>query len=296
MPSQGYQQPSQYPTGQPYGGVQTGYQQPSYSPQGTIPSQGYQQPTYSPHGIQQPPMYPSYGQPGYSGASHPIQTTVSTTTTVIKPLTSSVQWLQPYMSNLPVSADIIRGWFNNADLNRSGALNHTELKRALGYAGEDFPDEIVAMMIQMFDRDLSQTIDFNEFVAILGYLSDMKKNYYQQQQARGSVGYAEAEEALERSHAFLGQLGNSSLTNSLFTRFDTTNSGKFDYNSFIKMALYLAMVRTNYENTNTNPSMGYSASGGKYDINRISGILSQFLGSGTSSSMGHTGYHAPVSY
>jgi len=254
-------------------------------------------------------MYPSYGQTttpttGY-GTSQPIhqQTTVSTTTTVIKPV-SSIQWLQPYMNNLPVSADIIRGWFNNADLNRSGALNHAELKRALAYAGEDFADDIVAMMIQMFDRDLSQTIDFNEFVAILGYLNDMKKNYYQQQQHTGSVGYREAEEALERSHAFLGQLGNPSLMNSLFTRFDTTNSGKFDFNSFIKMALYVAMVRTNYEHTATTPSMGYSATGGKYDINRISGIFSQFLGSGTSSSSsllsgvmgGGSGYHAPVSY
>jgi programmed cell death protein 6 len=59
------------------------------------------------------------------------------------------------------------------DKDRSGAINAVELQQALSNGTwTPFNPETVRMMIGMFDRDGSSTIDFNEFASLWKYVND----------------------------------------------------------------------------------------------------------------------------
>jgi Ca2+-binding EF-hand superfamily protein len=49
--------------------------------------------------------------------------------------------------------------FNNWDKNRSGSIDVNELANAVRELGENITDEDAYMMVQMFDKDQSGTID-----------------------------------------------------------------------------------------------------------------------------------------
>uniref|UniRef100_A0A0A1WF59 Peflin n=1 Tax=Zeugodacus cucurbitae TaxID=28588 RepID=A0A0A1WF59_ZEUCU len=63
-------------------------------------------------------------------------------------------------------------WFNMVDRDRSGKINSTELKAALvNGRGENFSDNACKLMISMFDKDASGTIDIYEFEKLYEYIN-----------------------------------------------------------------------------------------------------------------------------
>lgn len=79
-----------------------------------------------------------------------------------------------------VSPDV-QQWFTTVDKDHSGAINWEELQSALiNGQGNNFSDTACKLMIGMFDRDKTGTIDINEFQQLFSYINQwlaVFKNY-----------------------------------------------------------------------------------------------------------------------
>ena len=66
-------------------------------------------------------------------------------------------------------------WFQAVDQDRSGQINALELQRALVNGNmSQFSEEACRMMIDMFDKDRSGTIDVREFSQLFDYIGQWR--------------------------------------------------------------------------------------------------------------------------
>ncbi|KAI8333809.1 hypothetical protein EDC96DRAFT_525845 [Choanephora cucurbitarum] len=76
----------------------------------------------------------------------------------------------------PGSDPQLWSWFTAVDTDNSGQLSVDELQRALVNGDwSPFNIETVRTMVNMFDKDNSGTIDFNEFAGLWKYIEDWKR-------------------------------------------------------------------------------------------------------------------------
>ena len=69
----------------------------------------------------------------------------------------------------------IAQWFRAVDQDRSGQIDAKELQRALVNGNwSHFSEEACRMMINMFDKDKSGTINIHEFGALFSYINQWK--------------------------------------------------------------------------------------------------------------------------
>lgn len=187
-PQQGYQQPGGYaaqrpgppPTSQLYG--QQGYgQAPPQAQQGYRPQgqQGYGQPYGQPpqqqYGGQAPPygqqqqqrpQYGGYGGQGSYGQPGQPQGGFGG---------GGMGQFGGQQPPPPGISQELWGWFQAVDADRSGKITAQELRMALHNGNwSPFNQETCRLMIGMFDRDRSGTIDVNEFAALWKYVQDWK--------------------------------------------------------------------------------------------------------------------------
>ncbi|KAF6737132.1 Peflin [Oryzias melastigma] len=89
-------------------------------------------------------------------------------------------------------------WFQSVDTDRSGFINHSELKQALVNSNwSTFNDETCLMMINMFDRTRSGRIDLYGFSALWDYMQRWRALFQQYDRDRsGSISGAELHQAL----------------------------------------------------------------------------------------------------
>jgi len=67
-------------------------------------------------------------------------------------------------------------WFRQVDRNNSGRLNHSELQQALRNNNyTTFDPSCVQLMIDMFDRDNTKSIDVTEFSNLWRFLGEWRK-------------------------------------------------------------------------------------------------------------------------
>lgn len=98
---------------------------------------------------QQPPQQQGFGQPG--GYAAPPGA------------------FPPQNAGVPPEA---QRWFAMVDRDRSGKINAEELKAALvNGKGQNFSDNACKLMISMFDKDASGTIDIYEFEKLYNYIN-----------------------------------------------------------------------------------------------------------------------------
>ncbi|ESP03403.1 hypothetical protein LOTGIDRAFT_199248 [Lottia gigantea] len=108
----------------------------------------------------QPGGYPQQG--GYPGQGYPPQQG------------GGAGGFAPPTMGAPVDPQIA-AWFQAVDQDRSGKITVFELQRALTNANySQFNAETCRLMIGMFDRDMSGTIDINEFQALYKYIDQWK--------------------------------------------------------------------------------------------------------------------------
>ncbi|KAI8352108.1 hypothetical protein BD560DRAFT_409144 [Blakeslea trispora] len=140
---------------QGYGGYNPqGYQQGGYQQQ----QQGYGAPQ-SPYNNYRPP--PQQGYPPTQQGYPPPQ-----------------QGYAPQRPHGPPpgSDPQLWSWFTAVDTDNSGQLSVDELQRALVNGDwSPFNIETVRTMVNMFDKDNSGTIDFNEFAGLWKYIEDWKR-------------------------------------------------------------------------------------------------------------------------
>jgi len=140
--------------------------------------------------------------------------------------------------------------FNQWDTDRSGTIDARELEQGLRSLGEPLEEGEAQSMIEMFDKDQSQRIDFNEFAGLYAYIQDMKKafNDADTDRSRG-LNMQQVQTALSKVHGPLIAAGGAILIFTMFKIFDKKKQGKLDWPNFLKMALHLGKLRTGFEHT-----------------------------------------------
>jgi Ca2+-binding EF-hand superfamily protein len=122
--------------------------------------------------------------------------------------------------------------FQKVDRDRSGAINAIELQSALSNGTwTPFNPETVRMMIGIFDRDNSSTINFDEFAALWKYIDDWQKCFRSfDKDNSGSIDRNELKNALT---AFGYRLSDR-FYDLVIKKFDRHGKGTVAFDDFIQ--------------------------------------------------------------
>ncbi|CAF3396898.1 unnamed protein product [Rotaria socialis] len=155
------------------------------------------------------------------------------------------------MSSGETSDAFLQQVFRKVDADGSGAISSNELQSALSNGTwSPFNPETVRMMIGMFDKDNSSTIDFNEFKLLWNYITQWEKIFRSFDEDRsGSIDKNEFRKAL-MTFGMFDRDGSSTIDfkefralwhyvtewEKCFRRFDLDGSGTIDKHE-LKIAL-----------------------------------------------------------
>lgn len=185
--------------------------------QGFGGQQGYgqpEQPGYGQPGYGQPGQ-PGYGQPGQPGHGPPQQ---------------------PGYGQTGVSPEI-QQWFQAVDRDHSGQITWEELQAALRNAqGENFSSVTCKMMIGMFDKDHSGTIDINEFQLLYNYINQWIATFRSfDRDHSGNIEEAELAQAFQQ----MGFRFSPEFIKLLITKSDTKNRQYMSVDQFIVVCVQI---------------------------------------------------------
>lgn len=188
----GYGQPGApggYPGQAPPGGY--GAPAPGGYPGQAPPPQGYPQPGGYPGQAPPPQGYPGQAppQPGYPGQPQ-------------QGYPGQPQPGYPGQPGVPPGMDPnIVNWFRAVDQDNSGQINAGELSRALqGGNYKNFSEEACQLMISMFDRDRSGTINMQEFGQLFQFITQWTNVYRQfDKDNSGTIDEGEFNQAINQS-------------------------------------------------------------------------------------------------
>jgi Ca2+-binding EF-hand superfamily protein len=136
------------------------------------------------------------------------------------------------MANAEPSDAFLQQVFRKVDTDGSGAISSNELQAALSNGTwSPFNPETVRMMIGMFDRDGSSTIDFQEFRALWKYVSDWEKCFRKfDLDGSGTIDKHELKTALSS----FGYRLSDRFYDLLIGKFDRTGRGNVAFDDFIQ--------------------------------------------------------------
>lgn len=151
----------------------------------------------------------------------------------------------PYYSPPQVTTTdpMILSYFRNSDRNNDGYIDYHELRSVLGQCGFVVDDEISRKLIRMFDKNLSKTIDINEFVTLFHYLNQMKNAFTMVDTNRnGILEFAEVERALLEG----GYHISSNVVQKLFKVFDYQSRGSINFDGYLKLCIFLGTLKQGF--------------------------------------------------
>ncbi|XP_060068635.1 programmed cell death protein 6-like [Ylistrum balloti] len=221
-PAPGYGAPPQgsAPPGYASAPPQQHQQPPGYGQQGAPPPQ-YGQQQFG--GYQRPPgqqgQVPMYGQPaGYGGGAPPPPAAYAPPP---PPGVSTELW----------------HWFQAVDQDRSGKITAVELRQALMNGNSSpFNPETCRIMIGMFDKDKSGTIDAQEFAALWKYVQDWKGCFDRFDTDRsGNIDERELSTAFET----FGYRLSPQFCNIVIRTFDKRGARTINFDDFIQACVML---------------------------------------------------------
>jgi len=122
--------------------------------------------------------------------------------------------------------------FRKVDTDRSGSISSNELQAALSNGTwSPFNPETVRMMIGMFDKDSSSTIDFNEFKSLWNFITQWEKVFRGfDEDKSGSIDKNEFRKALTS----FGYRLSDRFYDLLIRKFDRTGRGTVAFDDFIQ--------------------------------------------------------------
>merc|ERR1711953_308991 len=131
----------------------------------------------------------------------------------------------------------IAQWFHTVDKNRTGRLGPLELQQALRNNNySTFDIQCVQLMIKMFDRDMTGTINVNEFCELWKYLGQWRQTFDRYDQDRsGNISKQELEQALQQ----MGYRFTPQFVQSLFVRYDFHKSGSLQFDGFVNSVIVI---------------------------------------------------------
>ncbi|APA09018.1 hypothetical protein sscle_04g037880 [Sclerotinia sclerotiorum 1980 UF-70] len=156
----------------------------------------------------------------------------------VAPQTRPVQQTRPTTSPAPPGADP-QLWplFKAVDKDRTGVLTERELRAALVNGDwTAFDPYTVKMMIRMFDTDRSNTINFDEFCGLWGFLAAWRSLFDRFDKDRsGNISLDEYSEAL----VAFGYRLSDSFVGVLFKAYDKRNEGAISFDLFVQSCISL---------------------------------------------------------
>ncbi|XP_048248961.1 peflin-like [Haliotis rufescens] len=215
-------------------------------PYGQGPPGGYGAPQYQqqqPPQQQRPGGYQAPGQPGYGGGAQP-------------PGGYGAPGQPAYGGGAPAGFGAPPGmdpqvhqWFLSVDRDRSGKITALELQQALMNGNwSQFNPETCRLMISMFDRDMSGTIDMNEFSALWNYIQQWRSVFERFDGNRS--GAIEAQEL----HSAFSQMGYNltmNFVNMIVYRFDIQARRQLTLDNFIQACVMLKSLTDAFKQRDT---------------------------------------------
>jgi len=140
--------------------------------------------------------------------------------------------------------------FQRVDRDRSGAINTDELQSALSNGTwTPFNPETVRMMIGMFDKDNSGTINFDEFGALWKYVTDWQQCFKSfDQDNSGSIDRNELQNAL---NTFGYRLAPPTI-DMMLKKFDRQGRGTIAFDDFIQCCVTLHTLTASFRQHDTD--------------------------------------------
>jgi len=252
----GYGQQQQQAYGQQaYGQQQQGYQQQQQqrpqAPQGYQQQQGYRPQGQQGYGQQQQQAQQGYGQQqqpagygqqqqpqGYGQQQRPIQYQQGMSGPVSGPV-AAPQGIDP----------TLWGWFQAVDRDNSGSITADELQQALlNNNWSHFNPETCRLMIGMFDKNRSGTIDIYEFAALWKYIQDWKACFDRFDTDRsGTID----EKELAQAFATFGYRLSPQFCNLCVRVFDKSSVNTMKFDDFIQCCVMLRTLTDSFRKFDT---------------------------------------------
>ncbi|XP_064623217.1 programmed cell death protein 6-like isoform X2 [Lineus longissimus] len=235
----GYGQPARAQFGQPAG---AGYGQPAGTGYGQPAGAGYGQPAGAGYGQ---PAGGGYGQPaGYGGhgAPPPAQ---------YRPPGQGGQGFAPASRPPPPGVDpTLWGWFQAVDQDNSGKITSNELQQALlNNNWSHFNGETCRLLIGMFDRDRSGTIDVHEFQSLWQYIQQWKSCFDGFDRDRsGTIDVGELSQALTS----FGYRLSMQFCQMVIMTFDRHSQGTIKFDSFIQCCTMIKSLTDKFRHFDTS--------------------------------------------
>ncbi|XP_072029449.1 programmed cell death protein 6-like [Amphiura filiformis] len=226
----------QAPYGAPPGQQPYGAPPPAQQPYGAPPGQ-------QPYGA--PPAQQPYGAPppGQYGAPPPGQYGA--------PPPAGYPGAQP--GGPPPGMDpTVYSWFQSVDQDKSGQITALELQQALTNANwSHFNPETCRLMIGLFDKDNSGTIDLREFGALWAYITQWRGVFERYDKNRsGNIDSGELYQALNE----MGFRVSAPFSNMIISRYDIQARQSLKLDDFIQICVLMRSLTDAFRQRDTQMS------------------------------------------
>ncbi|KAH6939964.1 hypothetical protein HPB50_022994 [Hyalomma asiaticum] len=127
--------------------------------------------------------------------------------------------------------------FESMDRDRTGFINASELQRALASGTwKPFGEELVFLMVKIFDRDFSNKINFDQFCTLWKYITEWVNGFKKVDRTNsGRLDKAE----LQTAFANVGHQVSLALCHMMIRRFDQQGDNKIMAEDFVRMCVIM---------------------------------------------------------
>lgn len=146
--------------------------------------------------------------------------------------------------------NLLWGIFQKVDCNRSGDIATDELQQALSNGTwKPFNRETVRLMIGIFDRDRTGTINFQEFSGLWKYVTDWQQCFRTfDRDNSGTIDKNELQQALKS----FGYRLSPQFYGTLVKKFDRTGRGVITFDDFIQCCVVVQSLTSAFQQYDTN--------------------------------------------
>merc|ERR1712223_1529610 len=139
----------------------------------------------------------------------------------------------------------VQQWFNAVDSDRSGHISASELQKALVNGNwSNFSEEACRMMIDMYDKDKTGTIDIHEFQKLFGSINQWKAVFESHDKDRsGRIEQAELEQAFQQ----MGYRFTQTFVQNLLAKYDA-RTRRLTLDNFIVASVQIQRLTASFRN------------------------------------------------
>jgi len=138
----------------------------------------------------------------------------------------------------------IAQWFNAVDVDKNGEISATELQAALVNSDHShFREEACRMMIDMYDKDKTGTIEVHEFSQLFGSINQWKAVFEAHDKDRsGRIEQAELDQAFQQ----MGFRFSPTFVQNLLAKYDP-KTRRLSLDNFIVACVQIQRLTTSFK-------------------------------------------------